>query len=194
MVAPSEKHLDGILYVNKKTFAEKIGRSYDNVLKLIKSGKIKKCLRQIGKNEMIDLEAGRIEFKENTDPTQNRRRNVTPSEKENPDPGKIESIHNLNSERAKKEHYEAKLSEIKLKERMGELVSAEEIVKDAQEISQKIRNAILNIPKRVGPELAALKDPFEVEKYLDKEFRNVLEDLSREFENIIEVDEGNEDE
>lgn len=187
MANKSEIFLDGIKYVSKAGFAKSMGVTPETIYRACKDERIKKSLRQIGKQEMIDLEAARIEYQKNTDALQSSRRKKTIINPDDPDIETIGEIHKFNDERAKKEHFEARLSEIKLKEKLGELVSAEEVVSDAHEISQKIRNSILNIPKRVAPELAAINDAFEIEKYLDKEFRNVLEELSREFEDLIEV-------
>lgn len=44
-----------------------------------------------------------------------------------------------------------------------------------------MKEALLNLPARISPELASVSDPFEVERILRQEIHAVLDLCSREF-------------
>ena len=88
-----------------------------------------------------------------------------------------DNINLMEAERRKKV-FEAHLKELQYKEKKGELINLAKASKVVFEGGRKCRDAILNIPSRISPELAAETDPFKVEIMLTKELKQALEHLS----------------
>jgi len=93
-----------------------------------------------------------------------------------------ENIDILEADRRKKV-FEAKLKELQVREREGELISSDKVKKIVYEMVRKSRDSILSIPNRLSPELAAETDPFKVEQMLTKELKQALEHLILDLKN-----------
>ena len=80
--------------------------------------------------------------------------------------------------RAVREHYQARLAKIDYEERVGKLVSRDEVTVAAFTKARTVRDNLLNIPDRVAAMLAAEDDPTEVHRILADEIRKALSELS----------------
>jgi hypothetical protein len=80
--------------------------------------------------------------------------------------------------RAVRELYTARLQKLEHDERIGKLVSVDQLKMEAFKVHRRVRDAILNIPDRRSPQLAVLTDPAEVHIYLLGEITAVLRQLS----------------
>ena len=85
---------------------------------------------------------------------------------------------NYAESRALREAYQARLAKLEYEERSGKLVNVDHVKVEAFKTHRRIRDALLNIPDRCGPHLAALADPVECHAYLLEEIVAVLKQLS----------------
>ena len=81
--------------------------------------------------------------------------------------------------RARREHYLARLAENESRKSDGELVEREAVELAAFSTGRMLRDLLLGLPKSISAELAALSDPWEVERHLTTGLRRVLEDAQR---------------
>jgi hypothetical protein len=79
-----------------------------------------------------------------------------------------------------REVYEAKNAQLEYEERIGKLWKSENVKKVWIDKVSVARDSLLQIPARVGPIVAAQSDLQQVVVALEKEIRQVLEDLSRD--------------
>jgi hypothetical protein len=77
------------------------------------------------------------------------------------------------------QRYKAALLKLELDERTGCLVDAEQVRMAAFNLARTVRDAILNIPDRIAPILAAERDEGRVAEILTQELRSALEELAR---------------
>ena len=80
--------------------------------------------------------------------------------------------------RAVREHYQARLAKIEYEERVGKLVSRDEIQVAAFNKFRQFRDQLLNIPERVTAMLAAESEPAKVHAILSEEIRRALNDFA----------------
>ena len=76
------------------------------------------------------------------------------------------------------QRYKAALLKIELEERTGKLIDAEKVKSAAFAQARTVRDALLNIPDRVSPILAAERDQLKVADLLTNEIRAALEILA----------------
>ena len=70
--------------------------------------------------------------------------------------------------------YEAELFRLQ-----AELVQRDAVENAAFATARMLRDLLLAMPKQISPELAALSDPWELERLLTDRIRRVLEDAER---------------
>ena len=80
--------------------------------------------------------------------------------------------------KAKREHAEAQLAELELAEKRGEIILAADHKRVIFRLCRSIRDALVPIPDRMAPVVAAEDDPAKVHAELSREIRQVLEALS----------------
>jgi hypothetical protein len=80
--------------------------------------------------------------------------------------------------RAVREHYQARLAKIEYEERVGSLVSKDEVQVAAFNTHRVIRDAMLNIPDRVAAMLAAETDEAKCYEILATEIRKALNEFA----------------
>lgn len=81
--------------------------------------------------------------------------------------------------RAHREHYLALLAEDEFRKGHGQLAEVPAIENAAFATGRMLRDLLMGLPKQISPELAALSDPWEVERHLTACLRRVLEDAER---------------
>jgi len=77
------------------------------------------------------------------------------------------------------QRYKAALLRLELDEKTGRLVDAEQVKISAFNRARQLRDALLNIPDRTGPILAAETDEAKVSEILTHELKAALEELTR---------------
>ena len=81
--------------------------------------------------------------------------------------------------RALREHNLAQLAEIELHKAKGALVAMSAVQTGAYNAGRMLRDQLLGMPPQLAPELAAMTDPWEIEKHLTAAIRRSLEDAER---------------
>ena len=81
--------------------------------------------------------------------------------------------------RARREHYLARLAENESRKSDGELVERSAVENAAFATGRLLRDLLLGLPKQISAELAAVSDPWELERQLTAGLRRVLEDAQR---------------
>ncbi len=76
------------------------------------------------------------------------------------------------------QRYKAALMKLELDEKTEKLIDAEKVKAAAFAESRTVRDALLNIPDRVSPILAAEKDQMKIAEILTREIRAALEELA----------------
>lgn len=81
------------------------------------------------------------------------------------------------------ETYRARTARLEFERLSGTLVSVEDIRVEAFTIGRRVREAILSLPDRLTPVLAAMSEPADIHRTLTAELRQALEALSRDRRN-----------
>lgn len=77
------------------------------------------------------------------------------------------------------EEFRGRKLELEVLEKEGQLLNAEEVRKTISKLVTETKEAILNVPNKVGPELLACHDLVELEVKLTEALNQALENLSR---------------
>jgi hypothetical protein len=166
--------------VKTTEFATLIGVSRQAVLAAIKRDRLPKSARKVGEHWHIDPALGKIEFAKNVDVAKRPPRDEIVSVV-----GGDDGYPDFNESRAKRIFFEAKLAEIEVKTREGQLVDKAALKERSFKLGRLIRDGMLNIPDRVAADLAAETDAFKVHARLTKEIREVLTVLgTSEIDNV----------
>ena len=78
--------------------------------------------------------------------------------------------------RAIREALNARLTKLEYEEKLGELVHASRVKKEAYETGRTLRDRMLAVPGRVAAVIAAETDPRKIERILTDEFRRALQE------------------
>ncbi|MFZ9848929.1 MAG: hypothetical protein ACO3FA_00775 [Vulcanococcus sp.] len=89
-----------------------------------------------------------------------------------------DAIPDLNESRARREHYAAEKARLEALQGRGELIPAADVKKEAFALARAVRDALMTIPDRLAPELAACTDARQVHQLLGDEIRVALRGLS----------------
>ena len=92
--------------------------------------------------------------------------------------GAYASVPSYNESRAKREAAEAELAELRLAAERGDLVRASEVRASMSKRAAGLREALLQLPARVVPLLAANPDPASMDKVLRGEIVAALAQLT----------------
>ena len=176
-----------------REYAAHRGVSHVAVLKALKSGRIQK--NADGKIDSVEADAA---WERNTNPAQQRKPAqlaaqdpVTPNPQVPPirrpaqqpaDSGvgpSITGIPNYQMSRAVRETYNAKLVRLDYEERASKLLNAEEVAREAVEVARRVRTRMFGIPGQMAEALASETDSRAIERFLTKELRTALEELSQ---------------
>lgn len=190
-----------------RKFAVEIGVSHTAVWKALKTGRLIESVHRdaAGKFKGIDSELGPEEWTANCTKPVSRRvaeQNKEPEPRPAPvyaapgqvpapelepafeaEPSPIENSAGLPSyseSRALRENYQAKISKLVFEEKMGQLVSADDVKTRAFEVSRLVRDTVLNLPSRISAELAAETNPDLIYATLTRELTQALDGLSAE--------------
>lgn len=80
--------------------------------------------------------------------------------------------------RAHREHYNGQMARLEYEWLTGLLVSRPRVEDAAHTMGRLLRDRILGMAPRVAPELAAISDPWELERRLTAALRTVLDDVA----------------
>lgn len=74
---------------------------------------------------------------------------------------------------------QAEKAETEVRQTNGELVERAVVDEAAFASGRMVRDLLLGLPPKLAPELSAMNDPWDIEKYLMNELRRALEDAER---------------
>ena len=89
-----------------------------------------------------------------------------------------DAIPELNESRARREHYQAEKARLEALQGRGELVTVEDVKREAFALGRALRDQLMGIPDRVASMVAATNDPRQVHQLLTEEIRVALRGLS----------------
>lgn len=82
--------------------------------------------------------------------------------------------------KAKKESYQAHIAELEYLERKGKLVNADGVERAAFQFGRILQKTLVDVfPSRVSMEVAAMTDPWEIEKFIRDKIRAELASVSK---------------
>lgn len=148
--------------ITQSEYAKRLNVTPPRINALIKKGIIKL------KKDKIDPEQADEAIENYTDPM--RRKAKT-------DTGVI-SENSFIKARTIRENYKAALSKLEYEEKIGKLIEVEKVKNIFFNKARIVRDNLLNIPDRVAMRLINKKDTDEIKQILEKEIRQVLEELS----------------
>lgn len=182
--------------MKKSEYADSRGWSRAYVSKLGKAGRL--VLSDCGK--LVDAEATDMLLAETADPSKagvaERHQQdridkhvgdlvkpaapTTPASPSQPkDKGTTVDGHNFQNARAKREHFLAALAENEFRLSQGQLAVVDDIRRAGYSTARMLRDLLLGMPRQIAAELAAVNDPWELERKLTEELRRVLADAER---------------
>lgn len=171
--------------ISQREFARKIGCSEAMIRKAIRTGKIKKGVTTDEKGNPRIIEAvATAEWKQNYNAQFGvRNENITATIGDDSVASVVGeakgTASDLNRAKLAKAVVDAKIAQLDLAERTGELVRKDAVYKALFAFGQQIRDAFQAIPSRItGDIIAAGSNRVEAQNILSKEIADVLEKLS----------------
>lgn len=165
--------------VTKSKYAEMRGCAASAVTKAIQEGRISTLM--VDGREMIDPEVADIQWQRNTraraDSTSATAVAALPAVIVANEVGGVTSY---DEARRRRETAEANIAEMKQAEMQGALIRADAVRSAWAAKITGARDALLQIPSRIAPVLAATSDLLEVTALLEAELRQALAELSAE--------------
>ena len=106
-------------------------------------------------------------------------------------PEMIEGAYDIQAARAKREHHEANMAELRERQLLGELVEAERVKRAVSSLAAMVRSAFERIPDKLADRLAANTDAQACHALLTTEIDLVLADLANGAANLkLVADDG----
>ena len=91
-----------------------------------------------------------------------------------------DEIPEFNVSKARREHFEAEFSKIKVQKEKKDLIPAKDAKKSAFAIGRSIREALMNVADRLSHQLAGETDATVIHRLITSEHRSALEELPNE--------------
>lgn len=179
--------------VSIREFARRIGVSHTAVQKAIKAGDLstlpsgrldpERALAQWSANRPMTA------IKQHASPPGRSRPPAPPAVDPEADPSPQKgkrSAEAYSAARAVHEAHKARLAELTLKRKQGELVDAAAVRRRAFDYARTIRERLQAIPERVAGQVAALTDAHEVAELLSAEIATALGEVADELGAVVE--------
>jgi hypothetical protein len=81
--------------------------------------------------------------------------------------------------RAHREHYLARMAEMEFRKAQGELMEVSFVQKAVYETSRSLNQSLMSMSPQLAPQLAALSDPWKVERQLTAALRQRLNEAAQ---------------
>lgn len=88
---------------------------------------------------------------------------------------------NVTEAQALDRSYAAALKKLEFEEKSGELISAEDVKRDAERAARIVKDLVTSWPGRTAPIVAPITDVFEVEQALKRECDQLLNEIADKF-------------
>lgn len=95
-----------------------------------------------------------------------------------------QTVYDLQLARAKREHHEANIAEMRERQKAGELVELQQVRLAYTTLAAQLRSALERIPDKLAPRLAAESDEHAVHLLLMSELDSALMDMARTAEQL----------
>ncbi len=159
--------------INQSQYAKRRGVSREAVRKAIQDGRITLI------DGKIDPAVADIQWEQNTNPAQRRSNpqlfsNAGVPAGIDPDVPPEASVYNLATARAKREHFDAQMAEMRALRESGELVSASAVAASLTTATAQLRTALEMLPDKLAARIAAETDSGVVYDMLASEIAIVL--------------------
>jgi hypothetical protein len=150
-------------YLTLRGYARHRGVTLRAVQKAIAAGRISAPVR--GSRPMVNVQRADRQWAQRTRPSAIK--------------GSSSDALSFSRSRSQREFYNAKLARLEYRRRSGELLEAEAVRKRIASLVGEARDALLNLPDKVGPVLVSQTNVNEVIATLRLEIQSALESLSR---------------
>lgn len=154
------------MLIRKSDLARLRGVSPAAVTRAIESGRIAAAVVTRDGRQLLDADLAQALWDRHT---LQRKPAATAAEDAPPD---------LNDSRARLLHHRAELARMEAEQRAGELVAAADVRAAAFATARAVRDALLALPNRMAPQLAATADAREVHRLLTAEITLALRSLA----------------
>jgi hypothetical protein len=139
---------------------------------------------------MIDPEVADIQWAKNTRPRVGDLQQSAPvAELDRPLSPPEAEVHDIKRARAKREHHEANLAEMRERKESGQLVELSRVKKAAVDAGALLRTALEQIAGKVGSLVAAESDAAECRRIINREMDAALEDAASNLQALGHVGE-----
>lgn len=189
--------------MNQREYAKHAGLTQPRICQLLKAGKFEEAAVKIGGRWHIDPKKADKVLKQNISPSKKRqgefgsaktrgkqkpkrrtksgpkgkRKAPTPEEKKRV--AKKAGTENLSLYEAElmEKQYKAALKKLEYEKASGVVVESDKVARAAFNRARMLRDSILNLRSKISPLLAVEQNATEIDRLLDKEFRQILGEL-----------------
>ena len=173
--------------------SEEFDLSLSRLSRLKRDGKLKGCYKKIGGKFHYDKDLLREALAQNRSPRHRIASDKVKAQKQSMTAEEQQEIQqqkqvikqaglkmlSLADAQELKANYDAALKKLEYEQKNGDLLEKASVEKEAFETARRVRDSILNIPDRIGAELASSTDIFIVKEKLTKSLIQALEELSK---------------
>lgn len=184
--------------MNQREYAKHASLTQPRICQLLRAGKLEGAAVKTGGRWNIDPKKADKVLKQNISPSKKRqgefgarktrgkprdkrrpkRDPATPEEKKRvAEEAGTEGL-SLHAAELMEKQYKAALKKLEYEKATGVLVEAHIVKKAAFDRARMLRDGLLNLKSKVSPLLAVEQNASEIDKMLDKEFRQILGELS----------------
>ena len=187
------------LLISQSEFAKSIGVSRQAVSKAVQEGRIQLFLDHTDGKMKLNKDLASKQWRESTQPrienskVQNTfRPQVAMPPKTKPGDQPIDPFDDDEEDsdyygaKTETEKIKTQLLDLELKQKLGELVSADQVKKEGFKLGRVLRDSILNVPSMICNELAVESDPFIIHQKMTAALTKALESLVAEAQDKYE--------
>ncbi|MBL0319650.1 MAG: hypothetical protein IPP74_10255 [Alphaproteobacteria bacterium] len=154
--------------ISLKDYAARKGVTRQAIIKAINSGRLSKSVIKKGKLIYLDEELANAEYEINTNKEKSRKHdNIGEDFVKGIQGGDQKNV--AMAARNALITYKAKIAQLEYNERMGLLVEAQKVRDEMFKTGRVLRDSLLNIADRLGPELVGITDPKIIHKKIKDE-------------------------
>ncbi|HTK30722.1 MAG TPA: hypothetical protein VL332_02075 [Candidatus Saccharimonadaceae bacterium] len=164
--------------ISQRAYAKHRGVTHRAVQKAIAAGRI-----PVTADRKVDPDVADRAWASNTDEAKVRGTAPAAALPSAPSPmpvGPSGTSSSYQTARALHETYRARTARLEFERLSGALVPMDQVRVEAFTSARRVREAILSVPDRLSPVLAAMSDPADIHRTLLAELRQALEELARD--------------